>query len=450
MIKKTISLLLIVGFSLGISAQKKNQKKNSRAEKAVNEAAEAVREAAADATSGYNYSDNEIDTLNYSAGKAYVFLIKADEWNSQGVGDDLEEKELRKNFDKKAFEIININKYSYITFENGQFLDVSSIGNSYEAIAFWSGKNDDDIQTQEGRAKATEFVAKQLGLKKESSYIINDKKYKKEIENLLSKNNFTPKSKEVMDYYLKQISTPLICYLGDKELVFNQNHDKVKTIKTYFVDKKDKKTIYEEIIFNENGQPFSVKHFGSEGNQKSVMKFVYANNILKQILGEESETNISYDNGQIVLSKKVGAADETTIFYFENGRILRKSYTIMQDENAASMNSFSEEKLKDDCIQYTINSEIWTKICSSKPGEFPFTHNYTSYQDGKILQEKYDKITKKSEVLYELFSQNSSNDDQNLKPLGTYHINEKGLIKTYIFAKDDETKKLEIEYTFFP
>ena len=100
MIKKTISLLFILGFSLGISAQKKNQKKNSKIDKAAIEAVEAAAAVAADAASGYNYSDHAIDTLNYSAGKAYVFLIKADESNSKGFGDDLEEKELKKNFRK--------------------------------------------------------------------------------------------------------------------------------------------------------------------------------------------------------------------------------------------------------------------------------------------------------------------------------------------------------------
>ena len=39
MIKKTISLLFILGFSLGISAQKIKQKKNSKIDKAAIEAA---------------------------------------------------------------------------------------------------------------------------------------------------------------------------------------------------------------------------------------------------------------------------------------------------------------------------------------------------------------------------------------------------------------------------
>lgn len=449
--KKLITFLLIIGIATGINAQKKGSKKKlSEAEKAAIEAAKDAAEIDTIATYVDIVGENNasyIDTLNIVAGKKYVILIKADEWNSQSFDDDQEEKELRKNFPQNSFEIIKIEKYSYINFGNGQFLDASSSGNSYDAIAYWSGKNNDDIQVKEGRAKATEFVAKQLGVKKESSYIINDKKYKKEIADLLAKQDFTPKSKEVMDYYLKQISTPLISYLGDKELIFNQNHDKVKTIKTYFVDKKGQKKIYEEIIFNENGKPFSLKHFGSKGNQKSMMKFVYENNILKQILGEESETNISYHDGQMIFSKNVGEADDTTIFYFEKGKILQKSYTIMQDENATNINSYSEETVKDGCVLQTINSELWKKTCSSKTDEFPFNYTYTSYQDGKVLQTMADKVIKKSANFYEQFV---SDEDGKSTLRGTYHLNEKNLITSFDFAKDNDTKKLEVEYSYFP
>lgn len=445
--KKILSLLLVSFLTIGISAQKK-AKKNKKSENISTVEIEAS-EVDTVATAVEYFGDGnfkDIDTLNIKAGKKYVILIKADEWNSKSVGDDLEAKELTKNFPKNTFEIINIDKYSYIKFENGQFLDASSSGNSYDAIAFWSGKNGDDIQVQEGRTKATEFVAKQLGLKKESSYVINDKKFRKEIADLLAKRNFTPKSKEVMDYYLKQISTPLIYYVGDKELVFNQNFDKVKTIQTYFVEKNGKKRVYEEIVFNENGQPSSVKHFGSKGNLKSTRRFVYENNILKQILGEESETNISFHDNAIILSKNIGEADETTIFYFEHGNLLRKSYTMMQDENAASMNLYSEEMVKDGCVLQTVNSELWTKTCSSKTGEFPFTYDYSSYQDDQVLQKMNYKITKKAPTIFEQFF---TSDEESQKLRGTYHLNDKNQITSFDFTKNDDVKKLEIEYSFF-
>ena len=448
MIKKTISLFLILGFSIGISAQKKNQKKNSKVDKAAIEAVEAVRAAARDATSEYENSENKIDTLNYSAGKAYVLLIKADEWNSQDFGDNLEKNELIKNFPKNSFEIININKYSYITFENGQFLDASSIGNSYDAIAFWSGKNDEDIQTQEGRAKATEFVSKQLGLNKESSYLTNTSKFKSEIAAF--KNNFTAKSKAVQDVFLKKFTIPTISYIEDDTAFFNQNSEKVKTVKTIITEKNDKKGIYEFIQLNEKNQPIVVTHYNSDGSEDGTKKFVYQDDILKQIKSADDTTAVIFDNDKLILTKNIGEADETRIYWIENGNLLSKNYTMMIDDNYSHMNTFSEEKIKNNCVIREINGIVWSENCGSKEGVFPFTHTYTSYQDGEILQKKNYKINKKSETLYELSIQNSSNDDQNLKPAGTYHLNEKGLIKKYVYAKDDEAKNIEIEYTYFP
>ena len=86
-----------------------------------------------------------------------------------------EEKELIQNFKKDAFEIKKIDKQVFILFENKQTLDVSSLDNSYQAFAYWGGKENDRVQVQEGSKKATEFVAKQLGLKTESSYVTTTK-----------------------------------------------------------------------------------------------------------------------------------------------------------------------------------------------------------------------------------------------------------------------------------
>ena len=347
--KKIFQCLFILLFSIGISAQKKTNKKQKS--EITQEAATVDYAYAAEVGYPSKNDDPDVDTLNVEAGKAQVFLIKADQWNSQSFGDDQEEKELLKNFPKNTFEITNINKYTYIHFGNGQFLDASENGNSYEAIAFWSGNKNDKIKTQEGIIKATEFVAQQLGVKKQSSYIINDKIYRKEVSALLSKNNFTPKSKEVMDFYLRMLSLPIISFLGDKELFLNQNQDKVKTVKTYFVEKNGKRRIYESIDLNEKNQPISVIHYGSEGNEKSRMRFEYENNILKQIKSqEETVTAVNYDDRQLILSKNIGEADETKVYHLENGKILQKNYTIMQDENYAQMNSYSEETMKNNCV----------------------------------------------------------------------------------------------------
>ena len=51
---------------------------------------------------------------------------------------------------------------------------------------------------------ATEFVAGNMKVKKESSYVINTRKYRKEVASLESKNKITPKSNEIMNAILNK------------------------------------------------------------------------------------------------------------------------------------------------------------------------------------------------------------------------------------------------------
>lgn len=453
--KKTASLLLILGFSIGISAQKKTQKKDrSKDQTTAIAAAEAAAASTTDAVYAVGIENNEIDTIQINAGKPYVFLIDVQPYSAQSinVGGDQEEKELMKNFAKNSFKYSKITKHSYVTFENGQFMDVSGIENSYQAIVYWSGNNDDDIQVQEGKSKATEFVAQQLGVKKESSYLVNDRNFRKEIAALQAKNNFTPKSKMVMDAYLKRLSIPSASFVDEREIIFNKNQEKVKTFKTFIMGKNGKKIIYEKVELNEKGQPISVINYSREGDVEQTKKFLYKNDVLDQIQTTEKKIAVNYNDTQLILTQNVGEADETQIFWLENDELLEKTFTLMQNENYAETNMFSEEKLKNNCVNRLINDELWTNICSSKQGEFPFTYSYTSYQDGEILQKKNYKITKKSEGLYEYFG-NNDEDEKNAEPLklkGTYHLNEKNLISSFNFLKDDEAKKIEVEYTYFP
>ncbi|WP_312820541.1 hypothetical protein [Kaistella carnis] len=53
--------------------------------------------------------------------------------------EDQEENELRKNFKKTDFQLKKIVRYTYLLFENGEYLDLSGKGNTFQATAFWSG-----------------------------------------------------------------------------------------------------------------------------------------------------------------------------------------------------------------------------------------------------------------------------------------------------------------------
>lgn len=99
---------------------------------------------------------------------------------------------------------------------------------------------DDNIVAQEGKNRATEFVATQLGQQKESSYITNSKKYKEEVKSLQGKNNFTKKSAEVMQAYLQHLAVPKICFI-ENTMLFNKDQSKIKTITTYITGDNGKK-----------------------------------------------------------------------------------------------------------------------------------------------------------------------------------------------------------------
>lgn len=193
-------------------------------------------------------NDYVVDTLKIKSGKPSVFLIDIDQ--SQGEGlmspEDQEENELRKNFKKTDFQLKKIVRYTYLLFENGEYLDLSGKGNTFQATAFWSGDLKKSAVVQEGKKNATEFVAAQLGLKKQSSYVTTTTNYKKEIAELLSKDNFTDKSKLVMNAFLQIGSVPEMALIEKESMIFNRSQEKVKSITTTFILANGKKMLFEK------------------------------------------------------------------------------------------------------------------------------------------------------------------------------------------------------------
>ena len=221
------------------SAQAKKGKKKV---KTISENRVLVASDVANVAEAISSTGIKTDTLKLKSGKPYVLLIDiAPGMNNVTVaGDDQEKNELIRNFGKNMFNIIQLYSYTYIVAANGQYLNLTGEGNSYQAIVYWSGNIADDIVTQEGKVNATEFVALQRGEQKESSYAKNSKEYKKEVMSLQNKNNFTAESQKVMEAYLRLSSTPEICFIEDSQL-FNKNQDKVKTINVYIKNGTEKK-----------------------------------------------------------------------------------------------------------------------------------------------------------------------------------------------------------------
>ena len=284
--KNFIAIVFMLLFSIVGIAQKKQIKKPIKKAKKTKVVEEDYTIVGGMVDDGVSVQEAAfvIDTLRINYGKTYVFLVDVKKYDNdvaQIVGGDenSEEKELLQNFKKDAFEIKIINKHVFILFENKQTLDVSVLDNSYQAFAFWGGKNNDKVQVQDGSKLATEFVSKQLGLKTESSYVTNTKKYKEEIKKLQNKNNITAKSKTTMDLMLMQMSNPMPKDKGEDADLFSKVIPKIKSIETYIIEGKTK-TKVKSLAFNDQGQPISVKHYLSSGEDNGTTKLIYENGML--------------------------------------------------------------------------------------------------------------------------------------------------------------------------
>lgn len=437
----------ILSLSLAFSASAQNKpSKKPKSNIAKTSGTEAIALPAISAD--FNAS---VDTIHITKGKPALLLINIMAQNAAGYKDTREEKEILSNFDKNKLQIITITRHSFVVFENNQTLDISNHNNSYESKAYWNGKTKEQIQTEEGLQKSTEFFAKQMKVKKESSYVINAKKYKKELAQLTKKNNITDKSKKVMEAFLKMFSSPILEDLKETK-IFNQDLAKIKEIKAYFSEKKIKKYLWRNIEFNQQGQPISFKSFKENNKIEAQISFEYENGMLSKISQMEIPSSITYNDDKMIISKKTPNGEETKIYWLDNEELLEKEYQLATDDNLAYNNTILEDKLENNCKIQTYNDQMFRKICFTKKDEVPFVHTFTSYQDENILQHYKVKLIKKNETTFERYlseSEDPKEQKENYKLFGTYQLNEKKQITSFKFIKDKTEKNIKIDYTYF-
>ena len=450
--KHLLSIVLILTFSLQAFSQKKTVSKKKSKPKTTVVKEEAIAEEI------YVQEEKILpDTLHIKKGKKYVFLVDANQYATEVVytvvGEiNPEEGELKRNFPKENLEIININKYTYVIFENEQTLDITGENESFQAFAYWSGKMDDKVQVKEGTRMATEFVAQQLKTKKESSYVINSRKYKKEVASLQGKNKITSKSKEVMKALLGGYSLPFPDIEVDNVPVFQQGNANLKTLNSYFLKKKGVKIPLKSISFNNDGLPAAITYYDDEGKSKSKKEFIYKDGVLTKIMKEDQiVSSVNYDDNKMIFTENVGDANETTVYWLENGKLLQKSYTLMIDDQFSYMNTFVEEKFENNCISYYINNAVWSHNCSGSDKIFPFVHTYTSFQNKEVLQFRKSKIEKKNDRTFEKYYSEAERADQNdnYKLWGKFHLDEYNLVDKFNFTKDDVEQTIKIDYTCY-
>jgi hypothetical protein len=440
--------ILIISFS-GFSQKPKTQKRKN----VIKEAKQS--EIANETIMGAPDNQEEfmlVDTLHIATGKPYLFIVDVNKNSAESATINPEEKELIQNFGKKALQIVNVYKYSYIIFENKQTLDISVDGNSYQAFAYWGGNLEDNVQLKEGTNYATEFVAEQMGVNKESSYVVNTRKYKKEVALLENAGNITEKSKEIMNTYLNDLVTPIPNDKGEDASLYEQNLTNIKSIETYFIENNGKKIFLKNAVFNKNQQPILIKSYNRKGVESEVHSFIYKNGMLIKIINGDKSIAVNYDDNRMIFSENIGEANETRVTWLENDVMLEKRYVLMIDDKYQFMNNFTEEKFEDNCITYYLNNSVWTINCSSKTGMFPFVHKYTSFQDGEVLQYRKSKLVKKGDKLFEKYysSAEQEREKDNFKLWGVFQFNEQNLLSSYDFTKDDVKCSIKINYTFFP
>ncbi|MDI3320358.1 hypothetical protein, partial [Pinibacter soli] len=259
-----------------------------------------------------------VDTLRIQAGKPCLVLVNVYQYPTVGYNDHVEEKELIQNFGKDALQIIYIDQHTYVIFENGQTLDISDFENSYQAFAYWGGDLEDKVQTKEGTHYATEFVAEQMNVHKESSYVANTRKYKKEVASLENANNVTEKSRKTMNAFLSNLSIPFPDDKGEDAPLYEQKFTRLKSIETYFPEPNGKKILLKKIEFNKDQQPISVKNYNRKGNENGRTSLIFENGMLIKIIhGETSTTTIKYDDNQMILFSNAGDGNETTVAWIE-------------------------------------------------------------------------------------------------------------------------------------
>lgn len=440
--KFLFSTILSLLLTIPTLAQSKQSKKTKKI-KATEEVAQPAKSA--------DFNTTSVDTIHISKGKPTLLLINVLGQNTARYKDTREEKELQNNFDKNKVQIINISRHSFIVFENNQTLDVSDFKNTYESKAFWNGKTKEQIQTEAGLQKSTEFFAKQLKVKKESSYIINARKNKKEFESILRKNIITDNSKTVMNTFLKIYSNPVANEVRELKF-FEQNISKVKTINVFLSEKKGKKILFRSYEFNEAGQPLTLKLFKENGKLDGEIIFTYENGILKEITEGIVVKKVNYNNDKMIITSKKDDGEETKLFWIENNELFEKEFTLTNDDNLAYHNTVVETKFENNCKLTFYNDEIMRKECYSKKEDNPFIYEFTSYQKDEVLQHYKVKLVKKNDNLFERFTSESNDAKEykdNFKLSGSYQLNDKKQLSTFKFIKDKTEKTIKIEYNYF-
>ena len=381
----------------------------------------------------------EIEHLKIEQGKPHVFFVDINRYS--GSCEFYEEKELTNNFDKNLFTVSDICKYTDLEFPN----ETIKLNEEKRALLFWSGKANDKVVVNEGDyLYSTEFVAKQLGIHKESSYAINTKKWKEKIEQLTKNNQPTKESEKV----LKSLLNNLICknLVADKTVALTQlfsmnNFSKIKSIETSYQDNKNKKVIVAKIDFNEKGFPISIK----ERNSEKTTEFTYIGQLLSETKSGDKITNYSYQDDKIISTQKDSDTKGITVYWLDKDQLLYDHYSIWNDDKRENNNYFAHMYTENNCI--VTESNYKTTVCKTAIDEKSYLETF------RIATNQFDrsittKFQNEGDKLINIYKSEDENDNFDL--VGEIRLNDKKLIENYTMYHDGNEIKLYYEYTFYP
>lgn len=393
------------------------------------------------------------DTLFIPAGKPIVFLIEVDE-NSSGMISEYsdlknEEKELINNFGNNAFEIKVISKNTYVQFENKKVLNISWAINLYQAFAYWSGKLSDDIKVKHGAHFATEFVAEQMGVKKESSYVVNTRIYRSQMASLQNINNITKNSKIVMDAYLGNISSAWIESNQEQySNLFLNKILKLKSLETYS-DRDGSKIHVKTVSFNQKGQPTLIKLYSMNGEEEKSIQYTYENEMLSEITDNYGRIKtVQYENDQMIIIEKSQTDSEILIVNFVNNILFTKTYHIPKNDFQSFECSFSDEKYDNSCKFQYVNNVNSKRGCNSEIGVFPFTYEEIVFYESGQVSHSNSKIEKVDDKIFKIYFIHPDTDPEyTIQHWATLHLNENGLVSTFDLIDQNVIK---VDYTYYP
>ena len=292
-------------------------------EDSVEDAAEAVEEAGINiGASDLEFQINKaVGILEVNAGKKQAFLIYISPYGVSSTLDHIyeEEFELKNNFKNENLEVTVLKEQCLLEFENGSTLDLSDYNDSYSYTVYWSGKMDDEVIVKDEIRNSTEFISKEMGVEKQSSYVKKAIQHKKELENLIRENNPSKKSKLVMDKVLQRYQTPILGIMD--EFWFVQKNSNLKSMKIISKEKGIEKilALYE---FNKSGQITKEKELHDQANDNTERNFYYKDNLLTRIETSYSTINVTYNADKMIFSEKSDDSWEASIFTIEKDKLL--------------------------------------------------------------------------------------------------------------------------------